>query len=576
MAERDSASDASNIVMPVDSPRRSLRIMNQLRNSPAIRSALKRTGKNVVVHEPKPSLVVDGNNTAHGGPDHPPSSSAIGKGLRSPEPSSRTEDGLRKNLDNFGPGVMTTHPRSGKEFSALLHAHEQKIKKEILITPGAEAPTNSTKVLGAQKHPGALRNERLSDHTASLYPGGSTRHQEHEFRVQNTSASSSPLTLGINSPESKSTIPVPTDRLTDTMNSNATTPKLNMSESALASEPAATPMSNASTTPLPMPKNATTTRDFTDASWPEGTHHTASKVRSHSESPYGNYISSLGQPVPTQRSLIMQTSFPPEHHVSAAAKNLRSSYSRSLISQCTSPALIDSVHSPLGDRRQRSPVNINGAVGKVDLSSEGQQNQSNAEASSNARTRSQRFLRVNPTSEIASHRTQHIQPTVQDTFHGQAEHLPNGNPGARSSFQVLNQYLLFFFKDCSQSTQRSAREKIPDYRDRVKAANFKHGTTSKPLEVIFMMKRELASSMITQMLAPGTIYDSHSLIQQQLIDQWFMSEDSIYGVPQDIRIHEFNSRMSKISMNVHNPSWFDRLRFFLNQWISVSSSAEYR
>ena len=321
---------------------------------------------------------------------------------------------------------MTTHPRSGKEFSALLHAHEQKNKKEILITPVAEAPTNSTKVLGAQKHPGALRNERPSEHTAPLYPRGSTRHQEHEFRVQNTSASSSPLTLGINSPKSKSTIPVPTDRLTDTMNSNATAPKPNMSGSALASEPAATPMSSASTAPLPMPQNATTTMDFTDASWTEGTHHAASKVRSHSESPYGNYISALGQPVPTQRSLIMQTSFPPEHHVSAAAKNLRSSYSRSLISQCTSPALIDSVHSPLGDCRQRSPVNINGADGKVDLSSEGQQNQSNAEASSNARTRSQRFLRVNPTSEIASHRTQHIQPTVQDSFHGQAEHLPNG------------------------------------------------------------------------------------------------------------------------------------------------------
>ena len=105
---------------------------------------------------------------------------------------------------------------------------------------------------------------------------------------------------------------------------------------------------------------------------------------------------------------------------------MRSSYSRSLISQCTSPALIDSVHSPLGDRRQRSPANINGAVGKVDLSSEVQQNQSNAEASSNARTRSQRFLRVNPTSEIAPQRTLHVQPSVQDTFHDQAEHLPYG------------------------------------------------------------------------------------------------------------------------------------------------------
>ena len=104
MAERDSASDASNIVMPIDSPRRSLRIMNQLRNSPAIRSALKRTGQIVAVHEPKPRNVVEGNNTTYGGPDHPPSSSAIGKGFRSPETSSRAEDELRKNLKTLVQG----------------------------------------------------------------------------------------------------------------------------------------------------------------------------------------------------------------------------------------------------------------------------------------------------------------------------------------------------------------------------------------------------------------------------------------------------------------------------------------
>ena len=75
-----------------------------------------------------------------------------------------------------------------------------------------------------------------------------------------------------------------------------------------------------------------------------------------------------------------------------------------------------------------------------------------------------------------------------------------------------------------------------------------------------MMKRELASSMIMQMLAPGIVYDSHSLFQQQLIERWFVSEDSIYGVPQDIRIYEFNTRMTEISMNAKNPSWFDQLR----------------
>ena len=163
---------------------------------------------------------------------------------------------------------------------------------------------------------------------------------------------------------------------------------------------------------------------------------------------------------------------------------------------------------------------------------------------------------------------QHVlpaQPSVQDTFSAQAgmhDHLPYGQFTGTQFVPGIKPISPPFFNDCSQATQRSAKEKILDYRDRVKASNFKHGTTSKPLEVIFMMKRELASSMITQMLAPGTAYDSHSLFQQQLIDRWFMSEDSIYGVPQDIRIHEFNSRMSKISMNAQNPSWFDRLRAF--------------
>ena len=96
MAERDSASDASNIVMPVDSPRRSLRIMEQLRNSPAIRSALKRTGKNVAVLEPKQGIVIDKITVAKGGTDPPPSSSTIEKGYDSLEASSKTGDGSKK------------------------------------------------------------------------------------------------------------------------------------------------------------------------------------------------------------------------------------------------------------------------------------------------------------------------------------------------------------------------------------------------------------------------------------------------------------------------------------------------
>ena len=125
MADRNSASDTFNIAMHGDPPRRSLRIMNQLHNSPAIRSTLKRTEENVAASKPKQSIVVEGNNTTYGGTDHSASSSAIGKQLRSPEACSQTEDELRKILDIFGPRVVSNHLRSGRELSALVHAHEK-------------------------------------------------------------------------------------------------------------------------------------------------------------------------------------------------------------------------------------------------------------------------------------------------------------------------------------------------------------------------------------------------------------------------------------------------------------------
>ena len=262
---------------------------------------------------------------------------------------------------------------------------------------------------------------------------------------------------------------------------------------------------------------------------------------------------------------MMQTSSPSTQPFPRPAKHLGSSYARSLISNCTSSPIRQSVSTPLGECRARSPASINRVNGEKDPSNEGNQSGTNAGASPNVRTRSQPFSYINPSSEMAPQHVLPVQPSAQDTFSAQAgmhDHLPYGQFTGTQFVPGIKPISPPFFNDCSQATQRSAKEKILDYRDRVKASNFKHGTTSKPLEVIFMMKRELASSMITQMLAPGTTYDSHSLFQQQLIDRWFMSEDSIYGVPQDIRIHEFNSRMSKISMNAQNPSWFDRLRAF--------------
>jgi hypothetical protein len=133
--------------------------------------------------------------------------------------------------------------------------------------------------------------------------------------------------------------------------------------------------------------------------------------------------------VPVQRSLIMQTSSPPDQHVTTTSKNLRSSYARSLISQCTSSSIDNSVSTPLGDRRQRSYsyTHINGS--EPNLSNEAPRSQTNTEASANPRNRSQHFSYVNRSSEIASHRTLLAQPSIQDSFSGQegaTSYLPFG------------------------------------------------------------------------------------------------------------------------------------------------------
>ena len=156
MAERDSASDASNNVMPVDSPRRSLRIMEQLRNSPAIRSAMKRTNKKVAPLDPKQGIGIDKITVAKGGTDPPPSSSTIEKGYDSLEASSKTGDVLKENLVKMASTTNSTQTKSGKEFSVLIHAHEQKIKQEILVgsnTHEPEPPEGSHVVLGIKKYP---------------------------------------------------------------------------------------------------------------------------------------------------------------------------------------------------------------------------------------------------------------------------------------------------------------------------------------------------------------------------------------------------------------------------------------
>ena len=55
----------------------------------------------------------------------------------------------------------STQTKSGKDFSALMHAHEQKSKQEKAEssnTHEAEAPAGSQKVLGIKKYPAVGSN----------------------------------------------------------------------------------------------------------------------------------------------------------------------------------------------------------------------------------------------------------------------------------------------------------------------------------------------------------------------------------------------------------------------------------
>ena len=102
-----------------------------------------------------------------------------------------------------------------------------------------------------------------------------------------------------------------------------------------------------------------------------GTHHVSSKVRSHSESAHDTLGSMSFKSAPLQRSLIMQTSSPTAQPFPKPAKHLGSSYARSLISNCTSSPIRQSVSTPMGECRQRSPVSINVANGEIDLAVRG-------------------------------------------------------------------------------------------------------------------------------------------------------------------------------------------------------------
>ena len=131
-------------------------------------------------------------------------------------------------------------------------------------------------------------------------------------------------------------------------------------------------------------------------------------------------------------------------------------------------------------------THVNGS--KPNLSNEVTRTQTNAGSSTDSRNRSHIFPYVNRPSEIASHCTPLAQTSVQDSFSGRegaTSHLPFGRTSGTQFIPGIKPIDPPHFKDCLQSTQRTARERILDYRDRVKSSKFKHGTTSRPVRGYF-------------------------------------------------------------------------------------------
>ena len=147
----------------------------------------------------------------------------------------------------------------------------------------------------------------------------------------------------------------------------------------------------------------------------------------------------------------MQTSSPLVQHVTTASRHLKSRYARSLISQCTSSAFIDSVSTPSGECFQHSQSYTHVNESEPNLSNEATRVQTNAEASANPRNRSHSFPYMNSSSEIASHRTPLAQTSVQDSSSGRegaTSHLLFGQTSGTQFIPGIKPIDPPRFKDC--------------------------------------------------------------------------------------------------------------------------------
>ena len=206
--------------------------------------------------DPKQGIVIDKITVAKGGIDPPASSSTIEKGYDSLEASSKTGDVLKENLVKMASTTNSTQTKSGKEFSALIHAHEQKIKQEILVgsnTHEAEPPAGSQKVLGIKKYP-SVGYTRRSPSPSREGPSPSTTKDSRPVQVANASAD--PIFSDTENSIPKNLALTSTARFHSTMDSNQVSTASNQTATSQTFDPAPFPMSSASMTPPPTHQSA--------------------------------------------------------------------------------------------------------------------------------------------------------------------------------------------------------------------------------------------------------------------------------------------------------------------------------
>ena len=124
-------------------------------------------------------------------------------------------------------------------------------------------------------------------------------------------------------------------------------------------------------------------------------------------------------------------------------------------------------------------------------------------------------------------------------------------------------------RDASYSSQTRARRDIEIYRMKVHNHNVQHGLNNPCLPVIFMLNRTVAKSLLEQVLLPNCTYCPTDPDQVKAIDDYFTLKKNTPFVSSKIRMKEFDARTSRLSMDMRNNSWIDRIRVYLGAFQSA-------